>query len=213
MSPQLIDGWYWPASDRHARPVLQREMIQAVPWALQYVEDRSICIQAGGCVGLYAVALANHFRAVLTFEPDPDNYECLGLNINAYLGGRMIGSHPAALGQWAGRCAVGDGEAGNCGTPRVLEGSDVEMVTIDALDMKSCGLIWLDIEGYELHALKGAETTIAQFEPVIILEMKGHAERYGSSDDQCVAWLAERDYHEVSRCGNDRLFKVINDEL
>jgi hypothetical protein len=44
------------------------------------------------------------------------------------------------------------------------------MYRIDDLNLPSCDLIHLDVEGYEAAALQGAIETIKKFKPVVIIE-------------------------------------------
>jgi len=56
----------------------------------------------------------------------------------------------------------------------------VSVATLDSYAFEACGLIKLDIEGGELLALRGAEKTIKQSRPVIVVEYKlRNAARYG----------------------------------
>ena len=56
------------------------------------------------------------------------------------------------------------------GNEQTLNGSSVPLRTIDSLNLASCDMILLDIEGAELAALKGAENTLKVYQPIIYLE-------------------------------------------
>jgi Methyltransferase FkbM domain len=62
------------------------------------------------------------------------------------------------------------------------------------------------VEGYELKALRGAEKTITQHSPVIVLELKRLGERYGDSDSDTIAWLAARGYRIAAHAHRDVIF-------
>ena len=165
-------------------------------------------IQAGGNVGLYALWFAHYFQKVVTFEPDPANWACLVRNIEGLDGFARIDARHAAIGDAEGQCAVIEVEAGNCGAHRVnaTEKGAIRMLTIDSLNLNACDGIFLDIEGYELQALRGAIKTIEQFSPVIALEMKRLADVYGYSDQDTHDFLTGMGYDQASSCGNDRLY-------
>jgi hypothetical protein len=57
-------------------------------------------------------------------------------------------------------------------------------------------LIWLDIEGAEADAIKGALATIEKFSPIIVLEEKG----LGPKADL-------PGYSSVMRIGNDTVYR------
>ena len=67
-----------------------------------------------------------------------------------------------------------------------------------------------DVEGYEWHALKGAEDTIRRCKPMIQVELReGPLARHGSSSDCVRAWLKERGYRQVSKQpGSDFVFEA-----
>src|SRR5438067_6170352 len=50
------------------------------------------------------------------------------------------------------------------------QGEIVPLVTIDSLDLPSCHLIKIDVEGMELDVLEGANRTLQQFRPLRYVE-------------------------------------------
>ncbi len=136
---------------------------------LPLVAEKRVCVQAGGNVGVYPLALSKVFDEVITFEPDEDNFECLHKNV-AHDEARV---YFGALGAEPGWCAVQRIDTDNCGSHKTLPGTVVPVQTIDSLNLDQCDLIWLDIEGAEADAIKGALATIEKFSPIIVLEEKG----------------------------------------
>ena len=77
-----VNGWWTPDSDSGSVPIISRESTRLPQYLKHVPEDRRrVCVQAGGHVGIYAVALAEHFDRVYTFEPEPENWECLCANL------------------------------------------------------------------------------------------------------------------------------------
>jgi FkbM family methyltransferase len=72
--------------------------------------------------------------------------------------------------------------------------------------------IALDLEGYELPALMGAEETIKRCMPVIMVEDKGLSLKFGIRKDQVVGWLLARGYHIAERIKRDVVL-VPNDPI
>lgn len=191
--------WWWPTDDHTARPAILQESIRHIPWALSYAKG-GVCIQAGGNVGVYPHLLSPHFDTVLTFEPDEHNYACLWRNLVNRA--QNVRHHHAALGEEDGYCVVKPVHAHNCGAHVIeLTAEGVPVRTIDGLDVKP-SLIWLDIEGHELPALKGAQRTLDACSPTIILEVKG----LGPDPS---AWLEAQGYSHVSSLNNDRLYQRV----
>jgi len=203
-----IDGLWWPEDDAKARPALLRELEPALAAILAHVPGRTCIVQAGGNVGLYPLALADHFRRVITFEPDALNVRCLWLNVAARDTFKRIDARQAALGEWFGTCGVEIVEPGNCGAHRIApDQGDVVMLPLDGLDLIACDAIWLDIEGYELPALRGARETIERFWPVVIIEDKGLSRAFGVEPGEAGEWLGALGYLEAVRIGRDRIYK------
>lgn len=131
------------------------------------VNTYNTVVQAGGNCGMYAKFYSNYFKNVYTFEPDPLNFYCLDINCK----GDKFHKFQGGLGNTNAKFSISNGNTTNVGTHTIRETpGDIQMYKIDDLDLKSCDLIHLDIEGYELKALEGAIQTIQKFNPVVIVE-------------------------------------------
>lgn len=206
------DGCWWPATDTDARGVLTSDVRTAIPALMRHIQGRDLIVQAGGNVGLFPIALRDAgFQRVETFEPDPTNYECLLLNLyqtDAGKHGWRIWHHRAALGERIGFCEMVSVQRANCGAHRVeFEGGAIPVLTIDEQALPACDAIWLDLEGAELPALKGAADTIERFSPVIAVEDKGLHRAFGIADGALREWLTERGYEQVDKIGQDKVWK------
>lgn len=200
-------GWWWPQSDRDAHEIIPLECEHFVPWVLGHVPGRTCIVQAGGNVGVYASALAGHFASVETVEPDADNWECLVKNITRE-GVRGIRMERAAFGERMGRCKIVPHEPYNSGAHMIdsTEG-DILLLPIDALGLTACDAIWLDVEGSELPALRGAIKTLRQFHPVVICEEKRLGRHFGYHDAEIEDYLSQQGYEFIESHYSDRLYK------
>ena len=210
MTPALVSyhGWWWPADDFDARPVIERDCLPSIAALLAHIPGRDCIVQAGANVGLYPVALADHFQSVITCEPDPTNYACLAKNLAARDSLKRVTALHAAFGETEGGCTSLEVEPHNCGAHRVDFATGTTPVwTIDGLELDACDAIWLDVEGSELPALKGAAATIERFSPIIAVEDKGLHRAFNIADGALQAWLAERGYSQVDRVGQDKIFR------
>lgn len=209
-----IDGWWWPAIDKHARGVILRDCTEAVAKIAQLSFRHDVIVQAGANVGVYPVLLTDHFQKVITFEPDPTNWDCLTRNLAARDSLNRVSAFPDALGAKAGWCRPVAVEVANCGAHRVdyldeavpVAGSSM-VITIDSLDLPACDVIWLDIEGPELFALQGAESTIRRFSPLIAFEDKGLNEAYQIPHGATDSLVRDLGYSFVERLGNDSIYR------
>lgn len=194
-----IDGIWWPSKDRMCREYHQATIDDCNYLLLQC--GTGVAVQAGGNIGLWPKQMATHFDIVHTFEPDALNFECLLKNCpedNIY-------AYPHGLGEKSYNAAL-ERVSYNCGAHFIKEGNEFAIVTIDSLLLKECDLIQLDIEGYELNALKGAKKTIEKFHPVIMVEDKGLSNKYGSLMGDIEKWLYQFGYEIQSECHRDIIF-------
>jgi FkbM family methyltransferase len=131
---------------------------------IEWTKKRSVALQAGGHIGIFPNYLAGHFTSVITYEPDPDLYECLSNNARP-----RVFHCQAALGVESGfgkfRRAVG-------GTGALDPRSDFD-VGVVAFDDASTDVnfIHLDVEGGEVEALIGMRSMIERCSPTLQLEI------------------------------------------
>jgi FkbM family methyltransferase len=195
-----IDGLYWPAADSETRASVLMTLGD-IDKILTHVPSKRTVVQAGGNVGVWPKELAKHFERVVTFEPDPINWECLEKNVKE----TNVWAFNAALGDKPGKIGIHH-DTFNCGASRVVEGDSVTVRTVDDLRLDSCDLIQLDIEGYEFHALKGAVETIQEHSPVIVLEQKGLENAYGVGSGEIAEWLGQFGYKKAEAIHRDVIY-------
>jgi FkbM family methyltransferase len=135
------------------------------------VPDRRVVVQAGGCVGIWPLALAQTFDRVYTAEPAPENFALLAENIADT---PSITAWPVALG--AETRGVGLARPKPMpGLWRVAGDGPIPMVRLDAiLPDGPVDAIVLDVEGSELAAWQGAEALLARWQPLLWFEAREH---------------------------------------
>jgi hypothetical protein len=67
-------------------------------------------------------------------------------------------------------------------------------------------LIYLDIEGGELDALRGAQETLRRCRPVLGVEINKNLRFVGVTEDQIMGFIHDRGYRFVRDLGSDRAF-------
>lgn len=186
-----IGKWYWPKTDGKTdgasiafeHPDSTWNYMQSHPYVPKLISDhvvnKNIVVQAGGNCGFYVKQYAQLFRMVYTFEPEPLNFFCMNLNVTE----KNVIKFQAVLGDKHEMVSLGN-YLNDSGSTHVQNGpgeqSVVPTMLIDDLNLPGCDLIHLDIEGYELFALKGAIETIKKYKPVIAYEDPGvWSGRYG----------------------------------
>jgi FkbM family methyltransferase len=173
-------GLWFPENERRVQKCYdaQQTYINSMDYALSLIPPKrrlgGTCVQAGGHIGVWPIKLASYFKEVFTFEPDPPVFQALKRNVEKY---PNIVALPLALGAaecvkefsyYTGRTAVST-------MKEVLQDGDltcdVQVTTVDSLNVKYLAALLLDVEGYEPQVLEGARKTILRDHPVIMCEL------------------------------------------
>lgn len=172
MRPNDVDGvtdWMWVEEDSGAWDGPHDEWMNTHRDAyLNASRERNVVVQAGGNCGLYPRLFAKYFKTVYTFEPDPLNFHCLVNNCQL----DNVIKINAAVGETNELVRVERPSMTNVGMHKVHADGEVHVpqFRIDQLGLIACDFIQLDVEGYEIHALRGAIETITRFKPGISCE-------------------------------------------
>jgi len=207
-----VNSFWLPDADEHFVPSFEKEdgfQLDRLDKALTYVKDWTIAVDGGAHVGSWSKRMAEYFGMVYSFEPAPDTYECLELNLKNI---RNVTVANNALGDRKGYVHIAweprHRQQGNTGG-RYIEKRDngIQMIDIDSLKLSSLGFLKLDVEGAEYLALKGAEETIKRCHPVILIEVKKNfGQRFGLEDDAPINFLLSLGAKEIDRIKADRIF-------
>jgi FkbM family methyltransferase len=174
---------------------------------LRLVPERHVAVQAGGNLGVFPRYLSERFSVTYTFEPAPDAFRMMLQNAPA----ENIVAFQAALG--AEPALVGLSRVRRDGKPDAHEGityvtgkGTIHTLTIDTLALDVCDLVYLDIEGSELAAIKGAEQTLTRCRPVVALEVNKNLQYVGVTEADIYAFMALMGYRHALTVGSDRAF-------
>jgi FkbM family methyltransferase len=193
-------GLAWPEGTVPRQQAHALRHVQGLEVGLRHCRQHRTAVQAGGNVGLWPQRLSTLFARVITFEPDETSRACLTQNVRA----PNVLILPHALGATYDRCAVA---RKSLGSHRVVVGDAVRVVPLDDLGLTDLDLLQLDIEGYEWHALMGAQQTIDRCGPVLQIELRGFTAKYGHSEADVREWLARHQYQQVATAsGADVVF-------
>jgi FkbM family methyltransferase len=139
--------------------------------------------------------LTEFFATIVTFEPNSKNFHCLVNNCQS----PNVIKFNCALGSKNGKIKSVEINDSNFGMSKVEEVSDasyIPMVTIDGFGFTDVGVIFLDVESYELEVLKGSVKTLEDSKPVVIVE---------SYDDieNITEFLKEKGYSLYKKIGSN----------
>lgn len=204
MSLKIVAGWWCPQLLSGPGSYLGR--CPHADLGIAKAPGRRVAIQAGGHIGTVPVHLAASFATVYTFEPDPENFAALAANAYARAPGRIFCAQ-GVLGQRRAPVAMNT-SAKSTGQHRVKPGAVGEVPTyrIDDLGLSVCDAIFLDVEGFEIPALTGAEKTLERCRPVVMAEENKRAVNQGFAIGDLAAWLALRGYRLAGAIADDLVF-------
>lgn len=166
--------------------------------ALAHVTRWDLAIDGGAHRGIWARVLARKFRRVLAFEPCASNRVRIPNLKNVRVSASALGAEP-------GTAAIADGPE-NTGQAHLVPGDGISIVPLDALELPACGFLKLDVEGYELFALRGARELLSRTRPVVLIEENGLCRRYGVEPGAAAEFLVGLGMHEVARFNKDHVF-------
>lgn len=214
-----VNGWYLPGNDKYFVPFcegelpkqngFQREHLLA---AFEWVHNWDVAIDVGAYVGFWTLDMAKRFEQVFAFEPARDSFECLCKNMADM---PNVATAQAAVGEHSGRCNIihpepsKTGKMANTGSRYVdLAGKDVAMLALDDLKFAGCGLLKIDVEGFEPMVLRGAQRLIRRFRPVVIMETdkQEFRSRWGLIKHAAHMLLLQYGYKEVAHMRPDRIY-------
>lgn len=170
---------------------------QTLPLVLPEINEGDHVVDVGAHIGdtagpfLYRVGKSGFVFAI---EPNHDAYECLVRNL------RQIGTDD----NWtAVKYAASDDDLEtvglssdlNAGAIRVEGNGSIPTAKIDSFNLGRVDFLKIDVEGFELRVLKGAEQTINRFHPKMLIEVNhGALERQGARFSDLSNWLVEHGY-------------------
>lgn len=203
-------GDYWVPDSEY----LQLEALEKGGWqidhlekALEFVTDFTCAVDGGAHVGTWSIEMAKQFGAVIAFEPAPDTHEALEANT---IGIHNIIRNGSALGDAFGTTGMADDNrysGGNTGGRYLKGDGPLPVIPLDSLELPALGFLKLDVEGYEVFALQGAEATLKRCKPIVLIEVKPRmAVRFGISPTAAPDFLTDLGMVEVARAGSDWIY-------
>ena len=154
---------------------------------LKHVADRKLrrIIDIGAWWGPWSLFWQPHAEKLEIFEPNKKILPMLEHNISIYKNCKL---YKTALGESNGTVSMAYDT--HSGTNHVTGSSgDIQIRTLDSYNFTEVDVIKIDVEGYEIPVLKGAEQTITSNRPIIQVEGNSSGKRYGIHKKQIMELL------------------------
>jgi len=171
------EKWDWVKSNYIKKGLVWEPHIEKL--FHQHVKEGDTVLDIGGHIGTHTMVLSRCVGPrgkVHVFEPQVKLFT--ELLVNTYLNGcENVEPHRVALGAKGGVAYMDHPCLKNEGMARISsKGEKVPVKTLDSFQLSNISLIKMDIEGYEMEALKGALSTLQKNRPVMIVEVFQGAE-------------------------------------
>ena len=195
---------FWVLYGLHTKPTLvECEEKDSQPTqrktALKYVKRWRNCIDIGSNVGMWTRELAQKFEQVYCFEPNPNFIECFNKNIHEtnvqlFQYGLSNKEHTAS-------------QEFNSTTLTNIPGN-IKCRTLDSFNLNDIDFIKIDVDGFEVEVLLGAENTIKRNNPVINVEMKDR--KRPKTCKRIKRILLRLNYNFIKRTRSDEIWTNLN---
>jgi FkbM family methyltransferase len=195
------------------------------------IQPHQTILDIGAHIGLYSVFFSKKLGdtgKVICFEPTPRTFSILKqtANLNALTNCVLVN---AAIAERSGilkfNLTSEDGEGSNANslvkTERSVNSTDVKVYSIDDYRREQklkIGVLKIDVEGYELNALKGAKETFQNDKPLGILALHpASIKQLGQTLEQiwdllavykCKVEIHGKPVSKEEFCANELLFDV-----
>lgn len=152
-------------------------------WDLFHLKSRidagTVFFDIGSNIGYYSLTIAQALAGqcrINAFEPNPSTFEKLSRNIQSNSMSAVINAHSVALSDRVetGHLVNCAGNSGASHLSSLAGGVPVAVTTLDAFmersGMDRLDVVKIDVEGYEIRVLRGAQSTLSRFKPDLLIE-------------------------------------------
>jgi FkbM family methyltransferase len=169
-----------------------------IPYVTSLIRPGDTVVDVGAFIGDHTVAYSHAVGKagkVMAYEPNPNAFKCLVHNTN---GMSNVFGFCHALGASDGIAGlVGEHASSYISHNNEERGPIIQVrrLDIDASLFGQLDLIKMDVEGYELNALKGMELLIEKFHPKMVIEINEIAlKRQNTTAEDLISWIVRHGY-------------------
>lgn len=167
--------------------------LSLLPVLRGYIRPGDVVVDGGAFIGDHTIAYMDAVGPageVWAFEPNRSAFECLKYNCRGAL------LFPFALGDSYGFSHFIPNDQNPGASHLKYNGyGSVLTVALDHFNLPRCNFIKLDLEGFEVRAIRGAAKTITRLKPVVCVEVNASAlAREGESPESLLAEMGRLDY-------------------
>lgn len=174
----------------------------------KYIPHGSVIYDLGANIGNHTVYFYKYTnpQKIYSFEPIKEIYDVLIRNIKEN-NIKNIETFNNAVGSREDNGLM-EIDTSNLGASRIIkEGTgNVEIVSIDKMNLDGPGFIKIDVEEYELNVLIGMKNTLLKYKPVIWIEI------FSNNFEKVDNYLRNFGYEIIERIENNCIYEVPRNE-
>jgi FkbM family methyltransferase len=177
-------------------------------------------LDIGTNIGWTAINLAQRTKGrVVGFEPDPLNFGRCQENMNLNFLPNLV-VLPIGVGRTRSRAALEVRTPENRGGNRIapnggLHATSIDMLPLDlvpeVLALPSVDLIKIDVEGYEMEVLLGAQEILTYHRPILFIEVDDQNLRAQKSSARALVLFLEQMGYQNRDATDDKSIRSIDD--
>jgi FkbM family methyltransferase len=205
MKIEKVNGFWVPSNDIHieqwkaGQPFTQNKcLLKFLDYCKSQSKKFKTVIDIGAWCGTWAKAMEPYAKKIVAFEPDTTHFECLQRNctVNCDPRKEAVGSELKGISLT---------EDDFTQAKRIDKDGPIRMITLDHLNYQDVDLIKIDVEGYEMEVLKGAEKTLESVQ-YLMIELNNATKKYGSSNIEIEKHLSSLGYKVLIEHWPDKVF-------
>lgn len=210
MKVKKINNFYVPENDIHldqweeGKGFTQNKCLKKfLTWCDSQHKKFNTVVDIGAWCGTWAWELYDYSRKIYTFEPSRAHFYCLEKNMSP-LADKVV-SHQVAIGDSSGSVDLIETDFTQAARIDDSKIGKISMRTLDSFMIEDVDLIKIDVEGFEMKVLKGAEKTLEQCQ-YLMIELNNNSKKYGSSNKEIEAYLQDRGWHVLIDHWPDKVY-------
>ena len=203
-----VNDFWVPENDIHleewksGKPFTQNKcLLKFKEWCTSQQKRFRTVIDVGAWCGTWSSEMSQFANSIKAFEPNSTNFKCLERNAGRY---PNINPFIYALGDKDGFLNMTNDDFTQAIRIEESQGK-TPVKTIDSFGWTDVDLIKIDVEGYEMKVLHGAEETLKNTQ-LLMIELNNNTKKYGSSNTQIEGYLKEIGFYEIINIWPDKVY-------
>ena len=141
---------------------------------MHHITKWDVALDVGAHVGIWSRNLVEKFKNIYAFEPVPKHIECWKQNMSQcdfthFLNTVALGDENVINEMYVP--IMNSGMASLVWPTPDTQTIEIETRTLDSYEFDQVDFIKIDVEGFEINVLRGAENTIRKHKPVMFIEI------------------------------------------